>query len=231
MATDKRLLKEYCAELNVTVSDDAAEILSAFSEKVLVANAKFNLTSITNEPDFTEKHLIDSAVGADLPPYGSSLCDIGAGAGFPSVPLAVIRPDITVTAIDSTAKKTSFIKQSASELNITNVSVFTGRAEECAELREKFDCACARAVAPLAALLELAFPLLKTGGLFFAYKTDKSELPSACGALKALNGEFISDKSFSLPSGGSRCILIFRKLKPTPVKYPRPYASIKKNPL
>lgn len=231
MATDKKLLTDYLASLNVKISDKTADCLASFSEKVLNANRQFNLTAITEEPDFTEKHLIDSLAAADMIPFGASICDIGAGAGFPSVPLAAARHDITVTALDSTAKKTSFLKRAAEELGLVNLRVRNARAEDCADLRETFDCACARAVAVLPILLELAFPLLKTGGLFFAYKTDKSEMLQAARALNVLNGDLTAEKHFTLPSGDSRCIMVFRKTKPTPDEYPRPYAAIKKSPL
>ena len=228
---DKKLLISYSASLGIAVDERAADTLNGFYALVVEENAKYNLTAVIDPDGFTQKHLIDSIAAADLFPENATVCDIGAGAGFPSVPLAVIRPDLQITALDSTEKKTRFIDYAASTLGIKNISVRAARAEECADLREQFDVVCARAVAALPILLELGVPLLKKGGVFIAYKTDLSELESAWSAMKKLGVENVNKKLFSLPSGDRRAVLVFKKTKPTPSCYPRRYSQIKKSPL
>ncbi|MEG2274405.1 MAG: 16S rRNA (guanine(527)-N(7))-methyltransferase RsmG, partial [Clostridia bacterium] len=159
------------------------------------------------------------------------LCDIGAGAGFPSVPLAIVRQDLQVTALDSTAKKMTFVSDAVSKLHISNLQTLVGRAEEQFELFETFDVVTARAVSSLPILLELCLPLVKVGGIFIAYKTDLSELDTAKSALTALHATLFDKLQLTLPNGDNRAILVFKKLKSTPEPYPRSFGAIKKKPL
>lgn len=230
MLTDRVYLEDCFSKAGYTVSDKQFLLFSEYFDAVIDSNKAFNLTAITQERDFIVKHFTDSLAAIKHIPLNSVICDVGAGAGFPSVPLAIMRPDIKIVALDSTAKKTDFINRVAENLELENLTARTGRAEEQRSLFGTFDVVTARAVAPLSILLELAAPLLKTGGLFIAYKTE-SETESVSFALKELNVRLNSTEKFSLPNGDRRVLLIFEKEGKTPLKYPRAYGAIKKKPL
>lgn len=225
------LLKSYLAQIGVSLDDDKIAKLLAYCDMVLETNKQFNLTAITDMNEFLIKHIADSLVGVSEIPNGAHLLDIGAGAGFPSMPIAIARDDVRVTALDSTAKKMRFVEDSAKSIGLDNLKTVSGRAEEQTGLFGKFDVVTARAVSSLSILLELSMPLLKAGGRFLAYKTDESELPYAMNALKALGAKHVRTKSTQLPNGDSRAILVFEKVSKTPPQYPRKYGVIKKKPL
>ena len=230
MGLDKSLLIESLKGINCSINDEQIALLDKFENLVIETNEKFNLTNITTEPDFTIKHIIDSVLALPLIPNGAKVLDIGAGAGFPSVPLAICREDISITAIDSTEKKINFIIKVASDLNIKNIKAKSIRAEEY-KVDEKFDCVVARAVASLQVLLELALPLLKVGGIFISYKATDEEIKDSKNALSVLGGEIEKVEKLSLPNGDNRCFIVIKKIKETPIKYPRQYSLIKKKPL
>lgn len=225
-----RLLSDELARLGVPANEAQLSSLAKYCELVSDANSRFNLTAITDERDFVVKHILDSASAAPLIMSGARLVDIGAGAGFPSVPLAILREDISVCALDSTSKKMTFVAESAATLGVGNLTAVAGRAEEQASLFGTFDAATARAVSSLNVLLELAAPLLKVGGIFIAYKTDDSELEPAARALKTLNMRLKSKQTLDI-CGNRRELLVFEKLAPTPKGYPRRYGAIKRSPL
>ena len=155
---DKDYLINGAAQVGATITSEQAEVLCAYYEKVVECNKAFNLTAITEEKDFAVKHIIDSLAGVSEIPHGAKLCDIGSGGGFPSMPIAIAREDVSVTALDSTAKKMAFVAQSAKELGIKNISTIAGRAEEQKAQFTKYDAVTARAVSALPILLELAIP-------------------------------------------------------------------------
>lgn len=225
------LLKNYLSQIGLTADEATCSALLSYCNAVLETNKKFNLTAITDFDDFLIKHITDSLIGISEIPFDAKLCDIGAGAGFPSVPIAVFRKDVNVTALDSTAKKMAFVAESAKNLGLDNLKTVVGRAEEQNNLFETFDVVTARAVASLPILLELSMPLLKAGGLFIAYKTDESELSDVKNALTVLGAEHVKTKSAILPNGDKRAVIVFKKLKKTPPRYPRRYGIIKKQPL
>ncbi len=225
-----QLLVDTLGAWGIPLNDESLNALVRFYELVSDANSRFNLTAISDERDFVIKHILDSASASPLIERGARLLDIGAGAGFPSFPLAVLRKDILVTALDSTSKKMSFLSASASSLGVENLKTVAGRAEEQTSLFGAFDVVTARAVSSLNILLELAAPMLKTGGIFIAYKSDASELLGAQNALDALKMRHISTKTLDI-LGNSRALLTFEKLAPTPKGYPRRYGVIKKAPL
>lgn len=222
---------EYAKSVNTPITQRDMEMFSQYFDMVVETNKTFNLTAITEEHDFVIKHLIDSIVGISEIPQNATLCDIGAGAGFPSIPIAIMRPDVTVYPLDSTAKKMDFVANCAKQLRLNNVHTIVGRAEEQSKLFGTFDAVCARAVSSLNILLEIAMPLLKIGGVFIAYKTDESELEGVKNALNTLYTKHIRTKSLSLPNGDSRAVLVFEKVGATPKQYPRQYGAIKKRPL
>ena len=224
------ILNKFLNDNNIALNSSQIEKLSNFEEKVIETNEKFNLTNITTEPDFTIKHIIDSLVGIPYIPQGAKVLDIGTGAGFPSMPIAIARPDLQVEAIDSTEKKIGFVNQSAKELGVSNIKAKSIRAEEMPK-DNKYDCVVARAVASLQILLELAMPILNVGGLFIAYKATEDELKDSANALKILNSKLNKTVSLTLPNGDNRCLIIIQKIGETPSKYPRNYSQIKKKPL
>lgn len=227
---DKTLLTDSLEKQGIHISPDTADLLDAFSDFVLEQNNLFNLTAITDKVAFTEKHMIDSLSALPFIGQNTTLCDVGAGAGFPSFPIAAARRDVAVTALDSTAKKTAFVAAAAKKFGIDNLSVLSARAEECVHQREKFDTVTARAVAPLGILCEISLPLVRKGGVFIAYKTDSDE-PVSDEALSLLGGTLRETFFYTLPSGDRRCLYIFEKTSRTDPDYPRQYGRIKKAPL
>ncbi len=228
---DRDYLIKCASEIDVSLTDWQVDAFSRYFDMVVDKNKIFNLTAITEDHDFIIKHIIDSIAGISEIPNGAKLIDIGAGAGFPSMPIAIMRKDVKVLSLDSTAKKMTFLKECATSIGIDNLETIAGRAEEMASLFNTFDVVTARAVSSLPILLELAMPMLKVGGVFIAYKTDESELNDAKNALKILNAQHISTKSLSLPNGDRRAILSIKKVSKTPPQYPRQYGTIKKKPL
>ena len=224
-------LKSVLNGIDVFPTDEQLGKLSDYFDMVVDKNKQFNLTAITEEDDFVVKHYEDSLFGASEIPNGAKVLDLGCGGGFPCVPLAIMRDDLTITGLDATTKKTVFVGDSALLLGIYNLTTIAGRAEEQKELLCAFDAVTARAVSSLPILLELAAPLLKIGGTFVAYKTDESELDSAKNALRMLNMRFVRSKVGTLSNGERRAILVFEKTGATPPQYPRQYGIIKKKPL
>ena len=232
MSINRILLTESVKSLfNLTLDEDKVDTLEAYYDAVVEANKEFNLTAITGKDEFVVKHLIDSIAGVPFIPENAKLIDVGSGGGFPSFPIASVRSDVEVTALDSTAKKMNFVSSTARFLGVKNLKTVSGRAEELKELFGTFDMVTARAVSALPILLEICSPLIKVGGLMMAYKTDESELELSQSALKALNMTHKNTFSFNLPNGDRRCILLFEKTAPTPKQYPRQYGQIKKRPL
>lgn len=227
---DVSLLKTSLFLLGTEISDETAALLDGFSSFVLEKNALFNLTAISDPVAFTEKHLIDSLSSLRFIPFNASLCDVGSGAGFPAFPIAAVRKDVSVTALDSTSKKTDFISSAAKKFGVDNLFVLNKRAEECTHERGSFDVVTARAVAPIPILCELALPLVKTGGIFIAYKTEKDEKISS-RSLSLLGGEENVVFDYTLPSGDKRRLIVFKKTTPTAAEYPREFGRIKKHPL
>ena len=232
MSINRILLTESVKSLfDLTLDEDKVDTLEAYYDAVVEANKEFNLTAITGKDEFVVKHLIDSIAGVPFIPENAKLIDVGSGGGFPSFPIASVRSDVEVTALDSTAKKMNFVSSTARFLGVKNLKTVSGRAEEMKELFGTFDMVTARAVSALPILLEICSPLIKVGGLMMAYKTDESELELSQSALKALNMTHKNTFSFNLPNGDRRCILLFEKTAPTPKQYPRQYGQIKKRPL
>lgn len=200
-------------------------------------NEKYNLTAITDDRGIAYRHFADCLLAAELFPAGARVLDVGCGGGFPTLPLAIVRPDLQITAMDSTAKKLGFIRTAAQELGLANVTTLCARAEEAGqgEWRAHFDAVCARAVARLPILLEWCVPLVKDDGVFLALKgkDGRVELAESAHALAELRCTAqASDYSLCDPDGAqSRCVITVRKSAPTPACYPRQGGRIKKKPL
>lgn len=193
-------------------------------------NQKFNLTAVTEKDAVFTRHFQDSTAAADCIKQGSYICDIGSGAGFPGIPLKIVRPDLDAVLFDSVNKKISFLNEVIARLGLGNITAVHSRAEDAAapgRFREAFDAAVCRAVAPLPVLCEYALPLLKTGGRFIAYKTQaalESEIAAAQNALKILNGKTADIIHYTLKEKGEEirlALIIIEKTAPSPLKYPR----------
>ncbi|MBQ7153106.1 MAG: 16S rRNA (guanine(527)-N(7))-methyltransferase RsmG [Clostridia bacterium] len=210
-----------------------------FLSRMLSVNGTMNLTAIRNMHDCIWKHLADSLTVCGKIPAGASVLDIGCGAGFPSVPLAIARPDIRVSALDSTGKKTAFVREAAEMLGLENLRTLTGRAEmliRTQRLRGVYDVVVSRAVARADLLSELALPFLKTGGVLVMMKGPQGgeELEQAQGGIRLLGGETDALEAFVLSDGiqqEQRINIIIKKTAVTPERYPRPWAQMTKSPL
>lgn len=225
--------------LSYILSDGVCEKLSELTNELIKVNSYMNLTAIKEPAEIALKHYADCLLASQFIPSGASVADIGCGGGFPSLPLAIARPDIKITAIDSTAKKTGFVDRTAKYLKLDNLQTVTGRAEELGAdkpYRESFDVAIARAVAALPILSELCLPMVRRGGSFIAMKSvlAEQELQNSANAFAVLGGKAAGNETRSLVSGNERykrTFIIIQKQAHTPKIYPRNYAQINKKPL
>ena len=225
--------------VEVDLSDDKIEKLYELTRIMLEVNASMNLTAITEEKAIILKHYVDSLTVSKYIPKNAKIIDVGCGAGFPCLPLAIFRPDLDITALDSTAKRIKYIDDTANKLNIANIHAVADRAEEYGkknEYRESFDIATARAVAALPILSELCLPFVKVGGAFVSMKASQGEREAidAKNAIKLCGGEIKAIDKLELLSDDtseSRTIISVSKIASTPAKYPRHYSQISKKPL
>ena len=199
-------------------------------------NSRINLTAITEPVDVIIKHFLDSVLPYNDLQKNATVIDVGTGAGFPLIPLKIIRPDLKVTLVDALNKRVNFLKVVVADLKLDNTTCIHSRAEDLAiklDYRQKFDYCVARAVAKLNTLSELTLPFVKVGGKLIAYKSDISEeLDGASKALSILGGKLEKILSFELPQNmGTRNIIVIKKVSDTPTKYPRGANKPKSNPL
>ena len=240
---DRDLLARCAAPYEVAITDTLYERLDIYARLLVEWNEKMNLTAITDPVGVAVKHFADSMTAVPLLPSGKfSLIDVGTGAGFPGVPLALVREDCTLTLLDSLNKRLVFLDTVCREVGLT-ANLVHARAEEGGhkpELREKFDVATARAVAALPTLCEYCLPFVKVGGRFLALKGPDGdrEQEAAARAVATLGGKFVGAKTLTLPESPEegvepmmRRLVDIEKVKPTPQKYPRPSAKIAKQPL
>lgn len=232
-------LKCVADAMNIELTHEQCFIFGRYFEFLLEYNKKVNLTRITEAMEVAAKHFGDSLAVLNKNDFFSkcSVVDVGAGAGFPGMPIAIMRPDIRITLVDSLRKRTVFLSEAVQQLNLKNVHVVWSRAEEMGHnsiYREQFDVVLARAVAPLNVLVELCLPLLKTGGSFLAMKGPKAEeeLFLAQTAIKKLGGFIISITTEPLPLVGEvRTLIRIGKKSPTALIYPRKAGIPERQPL
>lgn len=225
--------------LDCFATADLAAKFYRLTSLLSAANEQMNLTAIRKPADMIPLHYADCLLAARYLPDSAIVLDCGCGGGFPTLPLAIARPDLRITALDSTAKKLGFVRSAAETLGLSNVTTLCGRAEELGcrpEYREKFDACCARAVAALPVLSELCIPFVKVGGIFLAMKGSKAqeEFDAAGSALNRLGCTQTSIEIFLLDTqiaSESRGIILAHKNLQTPSQFPRNYAQILKKPL
>lgn len=234
------LLEAGAEEWGLILTPDQVEAFELYYRQLVFWNERANLTAITDYEEVQIRHFLDSLsclqVLTDLAPEARCI-DIGAGAGFPGLPLKIIRPQLRLTLLESTGKKVRFLEHTASKLGLQGVELIKGRAEELGrrpDRRESYDVALARAVAQLPVLLEYALPLLKLGGVFVAQKgmEIEDEVEDARSAMEILGGRIKEVKAVQLPGiEGPRHLVVVEKVAHTPQKYPRRVGLPGKRPL
>ncbi len=231
------LLISDAEKLGISLTDENISRFERLSQLLVEQNKTMNLTAITDPDGIAVKHFADSISVLTAGDFknGTRVLDVGTGAGFPAIPLLIMRPEIDLTMIDSTAKKLKYVENTINELNLSAI-VLHARAEEAGqkkEYRETFDIVCSRAVAALNVLCEYCLPFVKVGGTFIAMKGAKAqeEIADAKAAIKLLGGQITEEKSFTLSDGGERTLIIIKKISHIPPKYPRVSAQIAKKPL
>lgn len=226
-------------EKGITLSDKQMQQYEVYFKTLVEWNEKMNLTAITEQQEVYLKHFYDSVSAAFYYDFNQplSICDVGAGAGFPSIPIKIAFPSLKVTIVDSLNKRINFLEHLAKELGLENVQFIHDRAETFGKNpmhREKYQLVMARAVARLSVLSELCLPLAQIGGTFIAMKGSQAEeeLQGGQKALNVLGGKLLSVHSFNLPVEESeRNILIIEKEKKTPKQYPRKPGTPNKTPI
>ena len=227
------------AEQNLPLSDQQKKQFERYFELLVEWNEKINLTAITDKDEVYLKHFYDSIapiLQGLIPNENIKLLDIGAGAGFPSLPMKILYPQLDVTIIDSLNKRINFLQLLAQELDLDGVHFYHGRAEDLAQdknFRAHYDFVTARAVARMQVLSELTIPYLKVGGKLLALKASNApeELLEAKNALNLLFSKVEDNLSYALPNGDPRYITVVEKKKETPNKYPRKAGMPNKRPL
>lgn len=218
---------------NIKLSQDKADKLLKLYEFLVEYNQNVNLTAITDFEEVVVKHFIDSVLPFSMIDIkeNSSFIDVGTGAGFPSIPLMIVRPDLKGTLLETLNKRCVFLEK-ACELTGVDPKVIHGRAEDYAkEKREAFDFATARAVAAMPVLCEYCIPYIKTGGRFIALKSVNEDETQCEKAVNVLGGKIAEIKDYTITNGDSRRLFIIDKVSQTPTKYPRNPSMIKKKPL
>lgn len=232
----ERILEDGFAELGITPDAHTEARLRTYYERLTEANRVMNLTAISGEEDSTRLHFLDcAAMLAHVDMGARRVIDVGTGAGFPGLVLKTVQPDIKLTLLDSLDKRVGFLRDTCAVLGFEDVECIHARAEEAdSSLRESFDYATARAVARLELLCELCLPFVKVGGEFVAMKGPEvgEELSAAGRAISLLGGRAEKPIQYTVPGTDiTHSLVIIKKERPTPAKYPRRWAQIKKQPL
>ena len=232
----KTYLKENALKLNIELTDEMMDRFFLYKDLLLEWNEKIILTAITEEKEILIKHFIDSLTIAKYIPQDAKIIDVGTGAGFPGIPIKIVRPDVEVVLLDSLNKRINFLNEVIEKCKLEKIKTIHGRAEEIAhkkEYREKFDISTARAVANISTLSELCTPFLKLEGTFICMKADADEeRKNAEKALNILGMKEISVDCITLPEiEASRTIILYKKIKNTPNKYPRKPGTPAKEPI
>lgn len=235
------IFAEELANYGFKLSSKQKEQFATYYNKLIEFNKKVNLTRITDKNEVYLKHFFDSITPllefSDLFKGEKSLCDVGAGAGFPSLPIKILCPDLSITIVDSLGKRLKFLDELVSDLSLDKVTLVHSRAEDAGQnknLREKFDLVTGRAVARMSVLSEYCLPLAKVDGYLVALKGLKAqdELADAKNAIEVLGGSVKEVKELMLPdTDDERTLIVVKKVKATPKKYPRQAGTPSRKPL
>ncbi len=233
------LLEQGAASLGISLSEKQKEQFVSYYEFLIEKNQVMNLTAITEFEDVLLKHFLDSLTCVKVlnPEDIKTVMDVGTGAGFPGIPLKIVFPHLKVTLLDSLNKRINFLNETCSRLQLTNIQTIHGRAEDFAQnkdYRETYDLCVSRAVSNLSTLSEYCLPYVKEGGIFISYKSGKVQEEVRAGeyAVKVLGGKIDNLSYFTLPgSEMERSLVVIKKIRRTPRKYPRKAGIPQKTPL
>ena len=236
---NKELLADGISQLNIPISDRQLEQFEKYCSLLIEKNKVMNLTSIVDEDEVIKKHFLDSLLVANVIDLNQieSVIDIGTGAGFPGIPLKIAFPNLKITLLDSLDKRIGFLREVADELELDNIEMVHGRAEDYGQddnYRESYDLCVSRAVADLAVLSEYCIPLVKVGGSFISYKAENSleEISNANNAVEILGGKIESQETCKIPGDDiNRRFVSIKKVSSTDSKYPRRAGKPTKKPL
>ena len=233
-----KILLENVQSMKTKLNDYQVSQLIEFNKYLQEENEKYNLTAITDPKEVAIRHFLDSLYIAEIENFqaASTIIDIGSGAGFPGVPLAIAYPDKQFTLVDSLKKRVKFLDKLKEKIDLTNITALHKRAEQIADekkYRESFDFATARAVAQMNILTEYCLPLVKIGGVFVAMKLvgNDQEINDAKKAIEILGGKIKTTFQYSLPEDKQYELIVIKKVKSTPQKYPRRPGIPKKRPI
>ena len=231
-AFNKLLIEKY-----QKINNNQLEMFYKYMQLLLKWNEKINLTAITDEDEIILKHFVDSLTVLKYINENDKIIDVGTGAGFPGIPIAIMMPNVKITLLDSLNKRINFLNEVIKELDLKNVETIHSRSEDCGKdilYREKFDISIARAVAKLSTLSEYLLPFVQIGGKMICMKGSEieEELKNAQYAIKVLGGKIISRDEFTLPESDiKRNIIIVKKEQYTPKMYPRKAGLPAKEPI
>lgn len=229
----KKYIAEKFSDAAINISEEQAEQLDELYGFMVEYNKNVNLTSITEFEEVVMKHFIDSILPFTFfpVPQNASIIDVGTGAGFPSLPLIIIRPDLKATLCDSLQKRCVYLERACAKIGI-KAEIIHARGEELGRVRrESFDIATARAVSAMPVLSEYCIPFVKQGGIFAALKSVNEDISAAENSVKVLGGKVEKILDYKLPNGDDRRLVLVKKISQTPTKYPRSSANISKKPL
>lgn len=232
---DKNRLCSLAKENGIILDDTALDRFDTYAELLVEWNGKMNLTAITEPEEIEVKHFLDCLM---LPKYFNfdyiqTVIDVGAGAGFPSVPLLIYKPNLCLTMMDAINKRLTFLDTAVHALGL-EAQLIHERAEAAGQdenYREKFDLATARAVAPMNVLAEYCLPFVKVGGYFVALKGSNDDTEEAKNAIATLGGEIVDNISYKLNGTEPRSIVVIKKISQTPTQFPRKSKKISTKPL
>lgn len=232
----KEIFIKEAEKINVKINEDMLNKFYNYMNGIIEWNDKVNVTAITDEKMFIVKHFIDSLTVNSIVENKNSMIDIGTGAGFPGIPLKILNPNLKVTLIDSVNKKLNVIKDLSEKIKLENIEIIHTRAEDLAnnlQYREKYDIATTRAVSNFSTIVEYMLPFVKIGGYAVCMKGPnyKDELEEAKNAIKILGGEVFEIKELKVSEELERNIIIIKKIKETPKKYPRGQGKPLKEPI
>ena len=231
--TEKQFIEKLSQE-GIILTESQIQQFADYARLLVEWNEKMNLTAITALEEIYEKHFYDCLLLHRLVKLEGILCDVGAGAGFPSIPCKIAFPELQVTIIEPLGKRCVFLRELCKELQLENVIILNERAEDVAKNSlQRYDIVTARAVANLRVLSELCVPLVKVNGYFATMKgaNGLEEKQEATKAMNILGAKFEKEDIVCLSDGANRVNILYKKVKETPKGYPRMYAKIKKNPL